>query len=226
MKTQAMALIAVTMLSACGHSASNRARLDVRPIGAVAAAQPSEALSDGRARLLRGEIAGAIAAYRLALQEPASAAQANNGLGAAYAMLGKPDVATRYFERAIELDPRETKYVDNLARLQRAQAAALVTGLGASPSAVVSSTAVTAPSDNLASEFDRTFAARLALSRPDRQAPRAGMIRVSAREVQIRLTPLRPETTGVRQSRNLAAIPPRTIRIRLDQLPHASAGLQ
>lgn len=75
-------------------------------------------LEEGRQYLRQGNIAKAVASFQLARMDKSTAAAANNGLAVAYAKLGRPDLAERYFRTAAALDPAETRYVANLLRLQ------------------------------------------------------------------------------------------------------------
>lgn len=77
------------------------------------------ALEEGRAELRAGNLSAAVASFRIALLDPATRAEASNGLGVAYARLGRPDLAERYFQGAIMAEPANTKYVANLLRLQQ-----------------------------------------------------------------------------------------------------------
>jgi tetratricopeptide (TPR) repeat protein len=83
------------------------------------ASNPTGALEEGRASLKEGNLATAIAAFRIAQLDRATRADASNGLGIAYAKLGRADLAERYFQAAILADPENTKYVANLLRLQQ-----------------------------------------------------------------------------------------------------------
>lgn len=76
-------------------------------------------LEEGRAHLRDGNISSAVASFRLAALDPATAAAASNGLGVAYAKLGRPDVADRYFRAAIAMDPTNMRFTANLLRMQR-----------------------------------------------------------------------------------------------------------
>jgi Flp pilus assembly protein TadD len=77
------------------------------------------ALEEGRAHLRDGNIAAAVASFRIALLDPSSRADASNGLAVAYATLGRPDIAERYFRAAIAAEPDNPKFVANLLRLQQ-----------------------------------------------------------------------------------------------------------
>lgn len=73
---------------------------------------------EGRSQLRQGMISAAVASFRLALLDPVTAADANNGLGVAYAKLGRHDLAARYFQAAIALAPTDTRYAANMLRLE------------------------------------------------------------------------------------------------------------
>lgn len=77
------------------------------------------ALEEGRAYLRRGQIAAAVASFKIARLDPVVAADANNGIGVAYAKLGRPDVADRYFRAALRIEPSNERFAGNLMRLQR-----------------------------------------------------------------------------------------------------------
>lgn len=75
-------------------------------------------LEEGRAQLTQGNIAAAIASFRIARLDAATEADANNGLAVAYARLGRPDLAERYFIAALEIEPDNVRYTANLIRLR------------------------------------------------------------------------------------------------------------
>jgi len=83
------------------------------------ASNATGALEEGRASLRDGNFAAAVAAFRIAQLDRSTRADASNGLGIAYAKLGRDDLAERYFQAAIQADPDNTKYVANLLRLQQ-----------------------------------------------------------------------------------------------------------
>ena len=76
-------------------------------------------LEEGRTFLRDGQIAAALASFKIAQLDVATRADATNGLAVAYAKLGRPDLARRYFMLALSLDPGNTVYAANLLRLQR-----------------------------------------------------------------------------------------------------------
>lgn len=74
-------------------------------------------LEAGREHLKQGNITKAIEAFRQASYNPATAPEALNGMGVAYSMLGRNDVARDLLERAIEQDPVDQRFWRNLARV-------------------------------------------------------------------------------------------------------------
>jgi tetratricopeptide (TPR) repeat protein len=74
-------------------------------------------LEAGRAALGKANWAEAIMAFRDAQRLPQFAAPAHNGMGVAYAELGRADLAERYFLLAIAEAPEDRRYGANLARL-------------------------------------------------------------------------------------------------------------
>lgn len=77
-----------------------------------------QVLEEGRAELREGKISAAAASFRLAMLDPATAADANNGLAVVYARLGRLDLAERYFTAAVALQPENSRFAANLLRLQ------------------------------------------------------------------------------------------------------------
>lgn len=164
------------LLAGCQSMSGNAARLNS---GIRVAEQPDgkihaeDQMAIGRAALSTRNYARAIAALRQASLEPELAAAAHNGLGVAYAGIGRNDLAERYFRQAVEEDPSEQRYADNLVRLYRAR---LVTELA---------------------RRERLEEQRLAAEKAQRRTielgsglrargPQRGMIRVSQSEVLIR----------------------------------------
>ncbi len=74
-------------------------------------------LTAGREALDRAHWAEAIMAFRDAQRTPQFAAQAHNGMGVAYAELGRADLAERYFLLAIAVAPEDRRFAANLSRL-------------------------------------------------------------------------------------------------------------
>src|SRR3990167_97733 len=76
----------------------------------------SEELERGRTALREGYPANAIQQFRMAALDPDSAAEAYNGLGVAYAKLGRADLAERYFKMALSMDGTNPRFAANLDR--------------------------------------------------------------------------------------------------------------
>lgn len=74
-------------------------------------------LTAGREALDKRHWAEAIMAFRDAQRTPRFAAQAHNGMGVAYAELGRADLAERYFLLAIAVAPEDRRFAANLSRL-------------------------------------------------------------------------------------------------------------
>lgn len=86
----------------------------------AAASVRQAALTDaGRRALDQGNTGLAIEAFTRAVRTGEAPAPAMNGLGVAYARIGRFDLAQRYFQRAAEIDPADSRYQTNLARLMR-----------------------------------------------------------------------------------------------------------
>lgn len=125
MKVAKLAIVAVTAVSLGGcqsfplTSWMFRDSQPDRPADEQLASNPTGALEEGRASLRDGNLAAAVASFRIAQLDRSTRADASNGLGIAYAKLGRDDLAERYFQAAILADPENTKYVANLLRLQQ-----------------------------------------------------------------------------------------------------------
>ncbi|MDC8754816.1 tetratricopeptide repeat protein [Erythrobacter sp. sf7] len=73
-------------------------------------------LAAGRQYLNQGQVTKAIEAFRQASYNEATAPEALNGMGVAYSMLGRDDVARDLFVRAIDRNPADERFWRNLAR--------------------------------------------------------------------------------------------------------------
>ena len=128
-----LAIIAVAAfsLSGCGtiHSVfgGHSARMPDLKISAPANPETAIALAtqEGRGHLDKGETGLAIEAFQRALSLGAPSAPALNGMGVAFARLGRYELAHRYFEEAAAIDPSNERYAANLARLNRSPAFAM-----------------------------------------------------------------------------------------------------
>ncbi|MEP3049777.1 MAG: hypothetical protein ABJP48_10540 [Erythrobacter sp.] len=79
----------------------------------------TQRLNLGLAALRTGNPGNAIHHLERAILEPESAPEAYNGMGVAYAQLGREDLAKRFFDVAIMLKPSDTRFARNLARLDQ-----------------------------------------------------------------------------------------------------------
>ena len=82
-----------------------------------ARAKMSEVTEAGRALLDAGQPGFAIDTFRKALAKGEAPGPALNGLGVAYARIGRQDLAVSYFKQAMVFDPGETRYAMNLERI-------------------------------------------------------------------------------------------------------------
>jgi len=99
-----------SFIGALGFGPKQSAQVDQR-----AEAFGSQELEHGRLAMKQGHIAFAIQQFRMAALNERTAPDAFNGLGVAYAKLGRADLAERYFKTALELDSSNPKYAANLA---------------------------------------------------------------------------------------------------------------
>lgn len=127
----AIVAVAAFSLSGCGtiHSVfgGHSARMPELKMSAPADAEAkmAQATEEGRSHLDKGQTGLAIEAFRRALSLGAPSASALNGMGVAFARLGRYQLAHRYFEEAAALDPSNERYAANLTRLNRSPAFAM-----------------------------------------------------------------------------------------------------
>ena len=114
MATCAAALIGLSGCQSVLNTLGFNSSASSRPALAQAIGEPD--LVAGQEALRAGNISQAIASFRLAMLDPGSQADASNGLGIAYARLGRADLAERYFLQATEIAPKGEKYAANLMR--------------------------------------------------------------------------------------------------------------
>lgn len=187
-------LLASTLLAGCQSIFGSHAKLEVRPVGTEQTAATSAiALEEGRQYLTRGEIASAIAAFRIAAHDPASVAPAHNGLGVAYALMGRGDLAERYFQQAISADPGDPRFTANLAKFYRSREAELAKAQAVRAPIVV----VQADDPSVAVAEVEPVADRVMRAGPSNvvitaATGGAGVTRVSRQEVVIRTLPDAP----------------------------------
>jgi tetratricopeptide (TPR) repeat protein len=118
----AIATAMAVALSGCGSIFGKTfAKQDhVQALPRQASATPS--LDLGRAHLAAGNNGLAVEAFQAALVCGEPQAASLNGLGVAFARIGRFDLAERYFQGAARRDPTDARYTENLARLQTSPA--------------------------------------------------------------------------------------------------------
>ena len=192
-------LLASTLLGGCQSLLGKSAKLEVRPAGAASEASAAIALEEGRQHLVRGEVGLAVVSLRNATLDPETAPQAHNALGVAYAMLGRGDLAERYFRRAVELDPSDARFAANLARYYESREAMLAKADRAkAPVVVAIAEPVEAPPP-----VQQMMQAGPSVVRINLPTPAEAMTRVSRQEVVIRTrAPERPTALAETRRRN------------------------
>lgn len=115
-RTLLTALAALGLLNGCAGSPGLSG---IRPIGGVAVGQTSVAA--GNALVGRGQYGLAIAAYRRVLRLDSANSQALEGLAISYELLGRADLADRYYQEALALAPRNPRIYQNFAAFLKVQ---------------------------------------------------------------------------------------------------------
>ena len=101
-------------------------------------------VAEGRTHLREGRAGLAIEAFNRALASGQDPAASFNGLGVAYARLGRTDLAFRFFKKATLSEPENAAYARNLIRLVDSPQFALAMMSQAAPVAAVTSPALPA----------------------------------------------------------------------------------
>jgi hypothetical protein len=128
MRSSRLVLIiaAATALSGCQSFLGISLRGHTRALpGAPSEPALAQATAQGRAYLASGQTGLAIEAFQRALGANEPAAPALNGMGVAFARLGRYDVAERMFQEAMAVDPSDGRYARNLATLMSSPALAM-----------------------------------------------------------------------------------------------------
>lgn len=112
-------LLALSVLGLLNGCATSPGLSGIRPVGDVAVGQTSVAA--GNALIERGQYGLAIAAYRRVLRIDPANSQALEGLAIGYELLGRADLADRYYQEALALAPRNSRIYQNFAAFLRAQ---------------------------------------------------------------------------------------------------------
>jgi len=142
-----------------------------------------ELVDTGKADLMHGRISDAIVAFRQASYDPKHAGDAFNGMGVAYAELGRADLARRYFAQALAADPSDPRFARNLARLDLASEPALAEAAPAqgpqqAEAPAIAAVAAVIPASGFVAAAEPAPAIRIEQSAPVLE-------RVSAKEVRI-----------------------------------------
>lgn len=165
-------------------------------------------LREGRRLLEDGLTGAAIDAFRRALTAGERVAPAVNGLGVAYARLGRYDLAQRYFAEAAALEPLDARYAANLRRLDERLALAEQERRNAA--------ALAAAQDHPASgEVQAALMGFATPPRPRFEPPASRLRQVSAYEVRIDTMPPQAAPAYRPMQRALAAPgrPPITVTV-------------
>ena len=179
-------ILAVAALQLGGCSSFLGLKFAHRPKAEPATAAPALATAatlteTGRRQLAAGQPGLAIESFQKALASSEAKAPALNGMGVAFARLGRYDLAQRFFTQAMAIDPADSRYADNMTRLMR--------------------------SPNLAMRRDgdvAATAARQAMAPAQAAAPAVGQIqRLSRGEVRIAFAP--PQAQPVARSTRSAS---------------------
>ena len=168
-------------------------------------------LERGRAALKAGHVMQAIEQFRMAALNEKHAPDAFNGLGVAYARLGRADLAERYFRTAVELDSANPKFAANLARFYE-------TPLGASALAMREreATAMLAKAEQ-AAQAEQLAALEAPVAPPSAvtvERPAVQVARGSNREVRVAAAP-EAKAAAPRQAATAVPRPARESRITL-----------
>lgn len=139
-----------------------------------------------RTHLAADQLGLAVELFRDALANGEAAAPAFNGLGVAYARLGRADLAKLYFTKAMAADPANPRFAENLARLTRTEGLAQKAALAA---AVPPAAPRASPMQRLSRGEVRIVTAPEALPQRMASAPKSTVInRMSRGEVRIATT--------------------------------------
>lgn len=183
-------MLALTLLAGCQSIFGSHAKLEVRPIGGEAAATTTiVSLEKGRQHLIRGEAGSAIAAFRLAALDPETAAPAQNGMGVAYALLGRGDLAERYFREAVAASPDDPRYAANLSKYYRSREAPLAKVEAAKPTLAATGGELSAELAELPPAVEHSIRAGPSTVRVSGHTLAAAVTRVSPQEIVIRTQP-------------------------------------
>lgn len=205
-KNSVAAIVLVLALSGCssifgGKSARSTPTETLVNAETSPSADMGPATEKGRSLLTEGQNALAIESFRRALASGEAIAPAVNGLGVAYVRLGRFDLAQRYFQQALAIDPSDHRYSDNLERVTLAMTQEIyaVQARNEAASEIVApkpaQTVETAPADTGMKRLSRGEVQIVTASQADAKAlgnkpavdtaNRGNLVRVSRGEVRI-----------------------------------------
>lgn len=147
----------------------------------MAQEQRVDRLEMGRAALRAGAPGTAIYHFERAILDPATAADAYNGMGVAYARLGREDLAQRFFNTALRLRPGDTRIARNLDRLYASD-------IGNSPRALAAEAAVV---DTFVAQAEAAAVAQGLMEDQDDGIERRGPITIDRRRLPVSRTSAR-----------------------------------
>ena len=116
-KQLAWAMGCVSLMSGCAlYQNKDRQAVDIKPVMEVKHATASAGAMYHLGRYYQGKVnyTEAIAAYEKALEADPGHVEAHNGLGGAYCLQGRHELALQYLRRAIELTPLAGHLHNNL----------------------------------------------------------------------------------------------------------------
>lgn len=206
MRKIAAGLAIAVLLGGCQSIFGKAAGVDIQPVGVPTTAQGLIALEEGREFLRAGDPGSATVVLQIAAGDPSTMAEAFNALGVAYAMLGRGDLAERFFQRAVAENPAEAKFAANLARYYSSREAALARSQATIELPLPTPPAVSADIQAAAGvSRERTLVAGPGTVRVSSPTSAAAMARVSAHEVTIKTGPdPHPATAADGRRRNPA----------------------
>lgn len=196
MRVSSLALLLIAtaspMLGGCqsifGNSRGVRTEVSIPQQGDMAQYAASQ-MALGKQALGQEQFGQAIIAFRNARLAPEHSAAACNGLAIAYAGIGRPDLAERFFKRAIAEAPEDRRYHANLARFHESLSNSPMR-LAKREDVDTSTPALREPATQILPGTAERSAIKVA--RPMQQ-----IVRVSAKEVQIGMkTALRRPAPG------------------------------
>src|SRR5215510_3899489 len=114
-------LMSTVLVAGCAGVATNTESLSVLLQRSGQSQAKLSAYEQGKRHLQFKSPGLAVAAFEEALKEHPDSVPALNGLAVAYDRLGRADVAQRYLDRALTLDPNSAVTLNNLAYLNLVQ---------------------------------------------------------------------------------------------------------